>query len=108
MKSEAEEAGFTPAGEAGPGADIEEGRGGARAIALNDLDVATLFGHEDPSAIVFGLLDVERIGKAGGDGTQIKSGWSRLRHRQRSWSGVVSATTASRPDGQQEEDFAKT
>jgi hypothetical protein len=48
-----------------------------------------------------GLLNIERIGKAGGDGNQIKSGRSRRRHGRRSWGGAVAASTARRKDGQE-------
>jgi hypothetical protein len=107
MKSQAEEAGFAAAGEAGPAADVEEGRGGACAVVLNDLDVATLFDDEEASATVLRLLNIERIGKAGGHGNQIKSARSRRRHGQRSWGGAVAASTARRKHGQEKKGLTR-
>jgi hypothetical protein len=60
VKGQSQKASFTAESEAGAASDVQKWGAGAGSIALNDLDVPTLFDDEQPSTAVGGLLDVER------------------------------------------------
>lgn len=81
MERQTEEAGFAAAGEAGSAADIEKRGRGARSVALDDLDVATLFDHEEASCSVARLLQIERAGKTVRYGHQVERCGRRRRRR---------------------------
>ena len=67
VKSDTEQASLPAGCEAEAAGDIQERSGGARAVALDDLDVAALFDNKKPAATVIRLLDIERIRKARSD-----------------------------------------
>ena len=68
MKGKPEQSGFSAGSESGPTGDVQEGRGGARAVALDNLNVPALFDNKEAAAVVVGLLHVEWSGKTRCDG----------------------------------------
>src|SRR5256885_9399904 len=55
MKRETKEAGFTARGEASATSNVQKGSCGARAIALNNLNVTALFDDKQTTAGIVGL-----------------------------------------------------
>src|SRR5262249_53520629 len=78
---EAEQTGLTTGGESGPAGHIQKWRSGARAVALNDLDMPALLDHEETAAVVVRLLDIKRICKAVRHLHQFKGSGRRRRGR---------------------------
>ena len=68
MKRKPEQSGFSARSEPGPSGDVQERRRGARAAALDNLNVSALFDNKETTAVVVGLLHVEWSGKTGCDG----------------------------------------
>ena len=60
MKRETEKTGFTARGEASATSNVQKGSRGARAIALNNLNVAALLDDKQTTAGIVGLLNIER------------------------------------------------
>jgi len=60
MKRETEKTGFAARREPGATRDVQKGGRGARAIALNNLNVTALFDDKQTAAGIVRLLNIER------------------------------------------------
>ena len=93
VKDQSQKARLTAGSEAAAASDVQKWSAGAGSVALNDLDVPTLFDNEQPSTAVGRLLEVERCRESIGNLHQIKlrRGWRR-RGRRSDHAGTGAAT----------------
>ena len=68
MKRKPEQSGFSAGSEPRSSGDVQEGRRGARAVTLDNLNVPALFDNKEAAAVVVGLLHIEWRGKTRCDG----------------------------------------
>src|SRR5262249_51876573 len=102
MKGQPQPAGVAAAGEAGFSAAIPKRRRGASSVALDDLNVPSLFDYEEPSPVIVWLLNVEWIGETGSDDDQIESCGFWRWHGRRWWCGRRTAAASTAQEDQQQ------